>query len=157
MFAVVASRPLAWSLLDLRLGKGWPVRAAPSMCQPAVRALAGSTACRAALCTGIADWTHQRSRKDPGKTSTCEQFPHHSSSANSCRSSRDDCALCQQRLVEGSGRNSNRPLWRWPCRCGMQIHLSCMMHMRIRLQGSMARGFCRRIVAVRVSPRWPLH
>ena len=44
----------------------------------------------------------------------------------------DDCALCQQRLVEGSGRNSNRPLWRWPCRCGMQIHLSCMMHMRIR-------------------------
>ena len=44
----------------------------------------------------------------------------------------DDCALCQQRLVQGSGRNSSRPLWRWPCRCGMQIHLSCMMHMRIR-------------------------
>ena len=52
---------------------------------------------------------------------------------SSCRPDDEPCcALCQMRLIPACTSPASDVPWRWPCNCGVQLHVGCAVQVRLR-------------------------
>ena len=42
------------------------------------------------------------------------------------------CALCQMRVIPACTSPASDVPWRWPCNCGVQLHVGCAVQVRLR-------------------------